>query len=202
MHCGSGDINPGKSGFDGGTAWQEVSCNSCGENWQDQYELVGTDVEPKPGDERDAQSLLGALGIERDRLEGEFIEVAGVSLYSVDAGDNFPGLNVDDNEVPDYEVTYFEADGGWDITESLYDFNQKWIVLNSESSKGCERKNVVMVATYTDGHFRNLVRHLMQQQIAVPDGCDRLPGLLQEVIDQEIDNTPGRPWCGNTRKAL
>ena len=54
MHCGSEDLETGKTGFDAGIAWQEVSCNACGESWKDEYELVSTDVTPSMGDEKDA----------------------------------------------------------------------------------------------------------------------------------------------------
>ena len=131
------------------------------------------------------------------------VDIAGVSLSHVDAGEGFPGLNIDDNRLPDYEVTYFDHDGGWDVTESLYDFDHKWIVMTSTSvNRNNPDQNVVMVAPYTNHNLRALVLHLMRQVIALPDACDRFPGLLQEVIDQEIDQTPERPWCVNCRKAL
>ena len=38
--CRSSDIDAGGVDIDGGTASQEVSCNDCGAEWVDKYELV------------------------------------------------------------------------------------------------------------------------------------------------------------------
>lgn len=39
--CGSEDINGGHMEVDGGSTWQEVDCNKCGESWQDVYTYSG-----------------------------------------------------------------------------------------------------------------------------------------------------------------
>lgn len=40
-YCGSPDLDGGSVTVDAGAAWQGISCNGCGESWQDQYKLVG-----------------------------------------------------------------------------------------------------------------------------------------------------------------
>lgn len=39
--CESSDIEGQEINIDGGGAWQEVSCNTCGKSWNDLYELTG-----------------------------------------------------------------------------------------------------------------------------------------------------------------
>jgi transposase-like protein len=39
--CGSEDISGGEVNIDAGTAYQEMSCDSCNATWNDQYDLVG-----------------------------------------------------------------------------------------------------------------------------------------------------------------
>jgi hypothetical protein len=39
--CKSHDIEGQEVNIDAGTAWQDVSCNQCGEEWQDTYTLTG-----------------------------------------------------------------------------------------------------------------------------------------------------------------
>ena len=40
--CGSSNISScGCVGTDAGYAWQDMMCNACGAEWQDQYDLVG-----------------------------------------------------------------------------------------------------------------------------------------------------------------
>ncbi len=40
-HCNSKEIQGGCIYFDTGSAWQEVTCNDCGKEWQDLYTLTG-----------------------------------------------------------------------------------------------------------------------------------------------------------------
>ena len=39
--CGSHDITGDEVNIDAGTAWQDVFCNDCSEEWQDTYTLTG-----------------------------------------------------------------------------------------------------------------------------------------------------------------
>ena len=39
--CHSGDLEAGRREFDGAGASQEVKCLSCGEEWTEEYRLVG-----------------------------------------------------------------------------------------------------------------------------------------------------------------
>ena len=158
------------------------------------------------------QTVLGQLGVFRDRLDGKFIEIDGVTFYSVDAGADFDHPNLaPEYQSPVYEVQYVENNGGWDMTESLYDLNSdslagvpgRWLAIVSQSDKIGEKGDfVVLVAPYSDDSFRTIVRHMMRRVITIPDACDRLQGLLQEVIDREIDERHKQPWCANCRKAL
>lgn len=47
-HCGSKSISAGSLQADGGEAWQEVTCDTCGEQWNDIYKL--TNIEKITGD--------------------------------------------------------------------------------------------------------------------------------------------------------
>lgn len=40
-HCGSGELEGDAIQSDSAVAWQEVTCNGCGEIWQDTYQLTG-----------------------------------------------------------------------------------------------------------------------------------------------------------------
>jgi transcription elongation factor Elf1 len=40
-HCNSFDITGDHFNVDAGSAWQDVSCNECGAEWQDTYTLTG-----------------------------------------------------------------------------------------------------------------------------------------------------------------
>jgi Zn ribbon nucleic-acid-binding protein len=39
--CKSYDIQGQEVNIDAGSAWQDVSCNKCGHEWQDTYTLTG-----------------------------------------------------------------------------------------------------------------------------------------------------------------
>ena len=43
--CGAHEISGGNIDIDGGTAWQEVSCDVCRREWQDSYTLTGCTTE-------------------------------------------------------------------------------------------------------------------------------------------------------------
>jgi len=40
-YCNSQDITGEDIHIEAGAAWQEVSCNDCGQEWQDTYTLTG-----------------------------------------------------------------------------------------------------------------------------------------------------------------
>lgn len=40
-YCNSHDIEGQEVNIDAGSAWQDVSCNACGQEWQDTYTLTG-----------------------------------------------------------------------------------------------------------------------------------------------------------------
>lgn len=40
-HCNSENLNTGHMNTDAGCAWQAVTCENCGEEWIDEYDLTG-----------------------------------------------------------------------------------------------------------------------------------------------------------------
>ena len=40
-YCNSHDIEGQEVNIDAGSAWQDVTCNHCGQQWQDTYTLTG-----------------------------------------------------------------------------------------------------------------------------------------------------------------
>lgn len=40
-YCNSYNIEGQEINIDSGSAWQDVSCNECGQEWQDTYTLTG-----------------------------------------------------------------------------------------------------------------------------------------------------------------
>jgi transposase-like protein len=39
-HCGSDDIEGGSIQIDAATAWQPITCNTCGKKWNDIYTIA------------------------------------------------------------------------------------------------------------------------------------------------------------------
>lgn len=67
--CGSDDIEGGSVDIDAGGAFQSISCNTCGREWQDTYRLDGFLAYDKDG-----KTIEGAEGCATTRV---VVEVSG-----------------------------------------------------------------------------------------------------------------------------
>lgn len=80
--CGSDRINGHTVEVDGTAAWQPVSCDNCGSDWNEVYEAVGRDnINTGPGRERLCSTVVKVIGeaSDNDTLAGRVVGALSVT---------------------------------------------------------------------------------------------------------------------------